>query len=245
MEGDLIMRLSVKKAAPTWKKSFTEAIKDFVSYYRWEDYLLNSEEKIYLCDLPQFILEEEYRFEKVFSHSYENEIFIRDNWNAATEAVEYLEELGMKLDDYNPFKEPGQNKFVLVMVEMGVNDYLRNSQFIEGHWNDEMYINAKVIKTIMDELGMKVSEETQRLASMYDEIDEIIDTYKHSEVYERMAAMGFPEVEEIDSLSSNDFLIFDKYDIKIVENADIYEKYEIDVIEELAKRRLEKENERN
>lgn len=106
---------------------------------------------IYACDLAYKLFETENCNGSVHCSRYKATEFIKVNFDAFGQLVEYYEEnMDMVL---NPFLYPEKSE-VIMYIE-GASSMLSQCQIIEKNWNEEIELNGITIKKLTKQLKNK------------------------------------------------------------------------------------------
>jgi len=129
---------------PSWE----ELVKDLV-IERLEDYKGNN---CYICDLAYTLFEGE-NIDGSFTYSsYWSKELIKNYWDEYADIYDdYIWSCG-KESSINPLDEP--EKFVVIMLLEQAQKLLSNynNKFIDDNWNEEVELNDKNIKKIVESL---------------------------------------------------------------------------------------------
>lgn len=103
----------------------------------------------YACDLGDYLTEGPNCDGSLTYSSYKAKEYIREWWDEAGEYWEY-EKSNFGENLHNPFDNP--EAFMVCMVIEGVRSILSRCEYIDKHWDDEITLNKRTIKKIIEQV---------------------------------------------------------------------------------------------
>lgn len=133
------------------KESFFDYCKNYIS-----EHLGNFKgQTTTSCDLYSKITEEPNINGSLTFSSYEAKQYLREWWDEVGEYLEY-EIINFGEHFHNPFNEP--EVYMVCMVIEGINIMISRCDIINKNWNDEIELNEKNIKTILEQVEKQTNE---------------------------------------------------------------------------------------
>lgn len=132
----------------TERKNFDDYCRDFIK----DELPVHEGRNVYACDLGCYLTESINCDGTATYSTAEAKDYIREWWDEAGEYWDY-EKFNFGEHYHNPFDEP--EAFMVCMIIEGVNSILSQCDFIDDHWDDEIVLNKKNIKTILSQAKSK------------------------------------------------------------------------------------------
>lgn len=111
---------------------------------------------VYACDLGNHLTEGPNVDGTLTYSTYEAKEYLREWWDDAGEYWQYEKDnFGENL--HNPFENP--EAYMVCMVIEGVRSVLSRCEFIDDKWNEQITLNKRTIKKIVEQVKEQTNDE--------------------------------------------------------------------------------------